>query len=155
MDGYAITSEAYHLVHPSENGKKMAETMRRALKDAATSPDRVDYISAHGTSTILNDKCETLAIKEVFGSHASKVAISSQKSMLGHTVGAAGAIELGAAAMTIAQNTISPTINYEFPDEECDLDYTPNVAREKEVRVALSNSFGFGGHNCSIVLAKI
>jgi len=152
--GYATTSEAYHMVHPAENGRKMAETMRKALKDAAVAPDQVDYISAHGTSTILNDKYETAAIKEVFGPHAYKLAISSQKSMIGHTVGAAGAIELAVTALTMASNIITPTINYEYPDEECDLDYTPNVAREREVKVALSNSFGFGGHNCSIVITK-
>jgi 3-oxoacyl-[acyl-carrier-protein] synthase II len=152
--GYAMTGEAYHMVHPAENGRKMAETMSKALKDAAVAPDQVDYISAHGTSTILNDKYETAAIKEVFGPHAYKLAISSQKSMIGHTVGAAGAIELAVTALTVASNMITPTINYEYPDEECDLDYTPNVAREREVRVALSNSFGFGGHNCSIVIAK-
>ncbi len=152
--GYAMTSEAHHMVHPAENGQKMAETMRKALKDAAIAPDQVDYISAHGTSTILNDKCETAAIKEVFGPYAYELAISSQKSMLGHTVGAAGAIELAVTALTVATNMITPTINYEYRDNECDLDYTPNVAREKKVQVALSNSFGFGGHNCAIVLAK-
>lgn len=152
--GYAATSEASHMVHPSKNGRKMAETMTRALNDAAVAGDRIDYISAHGTSTILNDKYETAAIKETFGAHAYELAISSQKSMIGHTIGAAGAIELGVTALTVARNIITPTINYEHPDEACDLDYTPNVAREAEVNIALSNSFGFGGHNCSIVVSK-
>lgn len=152
--GYAVTSEAHHMVHPAENGRKMAVTMRRALCNAAIDPEQVDYISAHGTSTVLNDKYETTAIKEVFGTYARRLAISSQKSMLGHTVGAAGAIELAVTALSIRTNIITPTINYEYPDEDCDLDYTPNAARARHINVALSNSFGFGGHNCTIVLAR-
>jgi 3-oxoacyl-[acyl-carrier-protein] synthase II len=152
--GYAATSEASHMVHPSANGTKMADTMRRALADAGVAAGDVDYISAHGTSTALNDKYETAAIKQVFGPYAPQISISSQKSMMGHTVGAAGAIEAAVTALTIANDVVSPTINYENPDEECDLDYTPNVARPRVVRVAMSNSFGFGGHNFSVVLSK-
>jgi 3-oxoacyl-[acyl-carrier-protein] synthase II len=152
--GHAATSEASHLVHPSANGGKMADTMRRALADAGVATDEVDYISAHGTSTVLNDKYETAAIKQVFGPYAPQISISSQKSMLGHTVGAAGAIEAAVTALTVAHDVVPPTINYENPDEECDLDYTPNVARKRVVRVALSNSFGFGGHNFSIIVSK-
>jgi 3-oxoacyl-[acyl-carrier-protein] synthase II len=152
--GYAATSEASHMVHPAANGTKMAETMRRAVADAGVAADEVDYISAHGTSTALNDKYETAAIKQVFGPYAPEISISSQKSMMGHTIGAAGAIEAAVTALTIANDVVSPTINYENPDEECDLDYTPNVARPRVVRVAMSNSFGFGGHNFSVVLSK-
>jgi 3-oxoacyl-[acyl-carrier-protein] synthase II len=137
--GYAATSEASHMVHPSANG---------------VAADEVDYISAHGTSTALNDKYETAAIKQVFGPYAPGISISSQKSMMGHTIGAAGAIEAAVTALTIANDVVSPTINYENPDEDCDLDYTPNVARPRVVRVAMSNSFGFGGHNFSVVLSK-
>jgi 3-oxoacyl-[acyl-carrier-protein] synthase II len=154
MAGYASTSEATHMVHPAPEGHKMAETMRQALADARVAASDVDYISAHGTSTILNDRCETRAIKEVFGSHARAIAISSQKSMMGHTVGAAGALGAGTTSLMIARDIVCPTINYEHPDEECDLDYTPNVARERRIGIALSNSFGFGGHNVSIVLSK-
>jgi 3-oxoacyl-[acyl-carrier-protein] synthase II len=142
------------MVHPAANGTKMAETMRRAVADAGVAADEVDYISAHGTSTALNDKYETAAIKQVFGPYAPEISISSQKSMMGHTIGAAGAIEAAVTALTIANDVVSPTINYENPDEECDLDYTPNVARPRVVRVAMSNSFGFGGHNFSVVLSK-
>ena len=152
--GYAATSESSHMVHPSPNGTKMADTMRRALADARIAADEVDYISAHGTSTVLNDKYETSAVKQVFGPHASQISISSQKSMMGHTVGAAGAIEAAVTALTVANDLVSPTINYETPDPDCDLDYTPNAARPRKVRVAMSNSFGFGGHNFSVVLSK-
>ena len=152
--GHAMTSEAHHLVQPAEGGHKMAQTMQRALQDAALAPEQIDYISAHGTSTVLNDKYETAAIKEVFGAHAYRLAISAQKSMIGHTIGAAGAIELAVTALTIANDRISPTINYEFPDEDCDLNYTPNVAQDRVVQAALSNSFAFGGHNSTIVIAK-
>jgi 3-oxoacyl-[acyl-carrier-protein] synthase II len=128
--------------------------MLRALKDAKLSPDEVDYINAHGTSTKLNDAAETLAIKKVFGERAYKIPISSTKSMIGHLLGAAGAIEALATIMTIHTGIIHPTINYENPDPECDLDYVPNEARKKEVNVAISNSFGFGGHNVCLVFKK-
>lgn len=152
--GYGATTEAHHMVHPAENGTKMARTMARALRDAAMAPEAVDYVNAHGTSTKINDRCETAAIKQVFGEQARELSISSTKSMVGHTIGAAGAIELAITALSVANDVVTPTINYEYPDEECDLDYTPNVARRRPVNVAMSNSFGFGGHNCSIVLAK-
>jgi 3-oxoacyl-[acyl-carrier-protein] synthase II len=128
--------------------------MLRALEDAKLSPDEVDYINAHGTSTKLNDAVETLAIKKVFGERAYKIPISSTKSMIGHLLGAAGAIEALATIMTIHTGIIHPTINYENPDPECDLDYVPNEARKKEVNVAISNSFGFGGHNVCLVFKK-
>jgi 3-oxoacyl-[acyl-carrier-protein] synthase II len=154
MCGYGATAEAHHMVHPAENGTKMARTMERALRDASMAREAVDYVNAHGTSTRINDQCETAAIKQVFGGHARELSIGSTKSMVGHTIGAAGAIELAITALSVANDVVTPTINYEYPDEECDLDYTPNVARQRPVRVAISNSFGFGGHNCSIVLAK-
>jgi 3-oxoacyl-[acyl-carrier-protein] synthase II len=153
--GYATSSEAHHIVHPHDDGEKMAITMNRALQESAVSPDKVDYISAHGTATELNDKYETSAFKQVFGPRAHEIPISSQKSMIGHTIGAAGAIELAVTALTVSRDAITPTINLENPDEECDLDYTPNEAREKQVNVALSNSFGFGGANSTIVLGKV
>ncbi len=152
--GYGATTEAHHMVHPAEGGTKMARTMVKALRDASVRPEDVDYINAHGTSTKLNDEYETAAIKRVFDGHARELAIGSTKSMIGHTIGAAGAIELGLTALSVENDIITPTINYEYPDEKCDLDYTPNVARARPVRVAMSNSFGFGGHNCSIVVAK-
>jgi 3-oxoacyl-[acyl-carrier-protein] synthase II len=129
--------------------------MLRALEDAKLSPDEVDYINAHGTSTKLNDAVETLAIKKVFGERAYKIPISSTKSMIGHLLGTAGAIEALATIMTIHTGIIHPTINYENPDPECDLDYVPNEARKKEVNVAISNSFGFGGHNVCLAFKKL
>ena len=132
----------------------MADTMSRALAEARFAPDEVDYISAHGTSTKVNDSLETGAIKQVFGDHAYRLAVSSQKSMIGHTIGASGAIEAAVTALTLSRDVLTPTINYEFLDEECDLDYVPNEAREKKTRVAISTSFGFGGHNCCLALSK-
>ena len=128
--------------------------MLAAINDAGIQPDEVDYINAHGTSTELNDKYETMAIKEVFGEHAGKLAISSTKSMTGHLLGAAGGIEAIATALAIAHELIPPTINYEYPDPECDLDYVPNKARKTPLQYALSNSLGFGGHNATILLGK-
>jgi 3-oxoacyl-[acyl-carrier-protein] synthase II len=150
--GYGATSDAYHISAPAEGGDGMAKAMARALQKADLAPEEVDYINAHGTSTLLNDKSETLAIKTVFGEHAYRVPISSTKSMTGHLIAAAGAVEAIVCVKTIHEGIIHPTINYEYPDPECDLDYVPNVARPAEVNVALSNSFGFGGHNASIVL---
>ena len=129
--------------------------MEMALADAGLAPDRVHYVNAHGTSTPLGDKAETAAVKRVFGSHARRLAISSTKSQLGHTLGASGGIELVVCALTITRGVIAPTINLEHPDPDCDLDYTPNVAREATVDVAMSNSFGFGGHNASLVIARL
>ncbi|APC08072.1 beta-ketoacyl-ACP synthase II [Neomoorella thermoacetica] len=153
--GYGCTADAYHITAPAPDGSAASRAMALALEDAGLKPGDVDYINAHGTSTELNDRQETLAIKNLFGADAYRVAISSTKSMIGHLLGAAGAIELVATALTIATGVIPPTINYEEPDPECDLDYVPNVARERQVAVAMSNSFGFGGHNAAIVLRKL
>jgi 3-oxoacyl-[acyl-carrier-protein] synthase II len=150
--GYGATSEATHIVHPEGTGSEAARVMELALQDAGVSPDEVDYINTHGTSTVLNDLVETKAIKRIFGEHAYRISLDSTKSMIGHTIGAAGAIEGIACALTLQRGVIHPTINYEEPDPECDLDYTPNQARERDVKVALSNSFGFGGNNCCLVM---
>lgn len=154
MLGYGATSEAASMAVPREGGIGMARTMQVALEDAHLEPERIDYVSAHGTSTPANDACETQAIKRVFGSHGHRLAISSQKSMLGHTIGAAGTIELAVTALTVRHGVVTPTINYEEPDPDCDLFYTPNLAIERRVRFALSNSFAFGGHNCTIALGR-
>ncbi len=152
--GYGATADAYHITAPCVDGEGAVKCMLRALEDAKLSPDEVDYINAHGTSTKLNDAVETLAIKKVFGERAYKIPVSSTKSMIGHLLGAAGAIEALATIMTIHTGIIHPTINYENPDPECDLDYVPNEARKKEVNVAISNSFGFGGHNVCLAFKK-
>jgi len=153
--GYGASGDAGHIPQPDEEGRGAARAMEMALADAALAPDRVQYVNAHGTSTPLGDKAETAAVKRVFGAHARRLAISSTKSQLGHTLGASGGIELVVCALTIARGVIAPTINLEHPDPDCDLDYTPNVAREATVDVAMSNSFGFGGHNASLVLARL
>jgi 3-oxoacyl-[acyl-carrier-protein] synthase II len=153
--GYGASGDAGHITQPDEEGRGAARAMEMALADAALAPDRVQYVNAHGTSTPLGDKAETAAVKRVFGAHARRLAISSTKSQLGHTLGASGGIELVVCALTIARGVIAPTINLEHPDPDCDLDYTPNVAREATVDVAMSNSFGFGGHNASLVLARL
>lgn len=152
--GYAATSEAYNVVTPRPLGEGMAQTMRLALRDARIDPAAVGYVSAHGTSTRLNDSNETAAIKTVFGEHARRLPISAQKSMLGHAIGASSAIQIGVLALSLASGVVTPTINYDEPDPECDLDYVPNVARELRVDVALANAFAFGGHNCSVVLTR-
>ncbi len=149
--GYGASADAYHITAPLENGEGAALAMRQALADAGLSPRDVDYINAHGTSTPLNDKSETQAIKAVFGEAAYDVSISSTKSMIGHLLGAAGAVEAIVCIRAITDGIIPPTINYEHPDPECDLDYVPNTARRKPVRVAMSNSFGFGGHNACVI----
>ena len=153
--GYGMSCDAYHVTAPAPDGDGAVRALRAALHSAGINPEEVDYINAHGTSTVLNDKLETLGIKTAFGDHAYKLSISSNKSMIGHLLGAAGGVEAIATALTIVRGVIPPTINYEYPDPECDLDYVPNTAREKETRVALSNSLGFGGHNCTIALKKI
>jgi len=153
--GYGMSCDAYHMTAPDPEGDGAARALRAALDSARINPDEVDYINAHGTSTPLNDKLETMAIKTVCGDHAYQLAVSSNKSMIGHLLGAAGAVEAIATVLTIGRSVIPPTINYERPDPECDLDYVPNTARETPVRVAMSNSLGFGGHNCSIVLRKL
>src|SRR6266550_4100291 len=151
--GYGLSADAYHMTAPPPDGEGAARAMQLALEHARISPEQVNYINAHATSTDIGDICETRAIKQVFGEHAHKVAISSTKSMTGHLLGGAGGIEMAACALAIRDSVIPPTINLENPGEECDLDYTPNVAREKKVRVALNNSFGFGGHNATLVAA--
>lgn len=151
LAGYGRTCDAYHITAPDEQGAGAARAMELAMQDAGVRPEEVDYINAHGTSTPLNDKCETLAIKRALGEeNARRVAISSTKSMTGHLLGAAGALESVACVLTIKNGIIPPTINYETPDPECDLDYVPNHAREAKVRVCLNNSLGFGGHNATL-----
>jgi len=152
--GYGMNGDAYHVTAPAEDGAGAIGVMRRALADAGVGPEEVGYINAHGTSTPYNDKVETMAIKEVFGAHAGRIGVSSTKSMTGHLLGAAGALEAGVTALCLANQVMPPTINYEFPDPECDLDYVPNAARPAEIRYALSNSFGFGGTNACLVLKK-
>ncbi|WP_448590524.1 beta-ketoacyl-ACP synthase II [Thermoflexus hugenholtzii] len=152
--GYGTSADAYHITAPLENGEGAALAMRRALADAGLSSRDIDYINAHGTSTPLNDKSETQAIKAVFGEAAYDVPISSTKSMIGHLLGAAGAVEAIVCIRAITDGIIPPTINYEHPDPECDLDYVPNVARRKPVRTAMSNSFGFGGHNACVIFRR-
>jgi 3-oxoacyl-[acyl-carrier-protein] synthase II len=154
MKGYAATADAYHVTAPPEDGRGAAAAMKTAMEDAGVSPKSIDYLNAHGTSTPLNDKSETKAIKTVFGEAAYDLPISSTKSMTGHLFGAAGAIEAVFSVKTIETGWIPPTINYEIPDPECDLDYVPNEARQQEVSLVLSNSFGFGGHNACLVLGR-
>ncbi len=151
ITGYGVSADAYHMTAPPPDGEGAARAMKMALDHARISPDRVDYINAHATSTDIGDLCETRAIKRIFGEYAYKVPISSTKSMTGHLLGGAGGVEMAACALAIRDSVIPPTINLENPGEDCDLDYTPNVAREKKVRVALNNSFGFGGHNATVV----
>lgn len=152
--GYGSTCDAYHITAPDPEGEGAARAMQIALQDAGLRPEDVDYINAHGTSTPLNDKLETKAIKRVFGDHAKKMLVSSTKSMTGHLLGAAGAVEALVCVLSIINGVVPPTINYEVPDPECDLDYVPNKARKKEVKVAMSNSLGFGGHNVTTVFKK-
>lgn len=148
--GYGMTGDAYHLTQPAPEGEGAKRSMLAAIEDANLAPTDVDYINAHGTSTELNDKFETLAIKHAFGDHAYRLAVSSTKSMTGHLLGAAGGVEAIATALALKEQVLPPTINYEHPDPDCDLDYVPNEARKTRVRVALSNSLGFGGHNATI-----
>jgi 3-oxoacyl-[acyl-carrier-protein] synthase II len=152
--GFGMSDDAYHITAPDPEGRGMRRAMAMALERSGVAPGEVDYVNAHGTSTILNDKIETKAIKELFGEHAQALAISSTKSQIGHLLGAAAGVEAIATIFAICEGLIPPTINYEHPDPECDLDYTPNLPRERRVEVALSNSFGFGGHNATIVLSR-
>jgi 3-oxoacyl-[acyl-carrier-protein] synthase II len=155
LTGYGMTSDAFHITSPAEDGGGMTRVMNRALKDAGLQPTDIDYINAHGTSTQIGDKTETVAIKRVFGEHAYKLAISSTKSMTGHLLGAAGGLESAIAALVVQNEEIPPTINYENPDPECDLDYVPNKARKVPgLRHVLSNSFGFGGTNATLIFSK-
>lgn len=152
--GYGLSSDAYHIAAPPEDAEGGARAMRMALEDSELSPEEIDYINAHGTSTPLNDKCETHAIKTVFKEHAQKLAISSTKSMTGHMLGAAGGIEAVFTALALHEQIAPPTINLENPSPECDLDYVPKVAREMNIRAALSNSFGFGGTNATVAMKR-
>ncbi len=152
--GYGTSSDAFHITQPDPEGDGAAKAMRAALRDAELEPAQVDYINAHGTSTQYNDKCETVAIKRVWGAEAHRVAISSTKSMTAHLLGAAGGVEAIVCALTIERGIIPPTINYEVPDPDCDLDYVPNTARRTRVDVAMSNAFGFGGHNAILILRR-
>ena len=152
--GYGASNDAFHITAPDENGKGAELSMKSAIEDARFNLDEVDYINAHGTSTPLNDKIETKAVKSLFKDHAKNIPISSNKSMFGHMLGASSVSELIATILTIKNNVIPPTINYEFPDAECDLDYVPNQAREKPINTAISNSFGFGGHNVTLAVKR-
>jgi 3-oxoacyl-[acyl-carrier-protein] synthase II len=154
LTGYGLSADAYHMTAPPETGEGAARAMQMALAHAKTTPEQVDYVNAHATSTGLGDIAETRALKTVFGEHAKKVSISATKSMTGHLLGGAGAVEMAACALSIRDSVIPPTINLENPDDECDLDYTPLVAKERKVRVAINNSFGFGGHNATLVAAE-
>ena len=153
--GYGMSGDAFHVTMPDETGSGAIRVMQRAIRDAGITPDQIGYINAHGTSTPYNDKFETLAIKEVFGEHAKNgLAVSSTKSMTGHALGAAGGIEAVISVKSLTEKKLPPTINYEFPDPDCDLDYVPNFAREAEVEYVLSNSFGFGGTNACLVFKR-
>jgi 3-oxoacyl-[acyl-carrier-protein] synthase II len=152
--GYGLTGDAYHITAPSPEGEGAARCMQITLASGGIAPAQVDYINAHGTSTYYNDLYETVAIKTVFKEHAHKLAISSTKSMTGHLLGGAGGVEAIFTVLTLYRGIIPPTINYETPDPDCDLDYVPNVARKADVRVALTNSFGFGGTNAVLAFRK-
>lgn len=154
LAGYGLSSDAYHYTRPDPEGRGPSRAMSLALSDAGLRPEDIDYINAHGTSTVSNDRTETLAIKKAFGAHAARLCVSASKSMLGHMIGAAGAVEAAITALSIHQGIITPTINHDNPDPACDLDYLPNQARKRTVRAALSSSLGFGGMNASLVLIK-
>lgn len=152
--GYGMSGDAYHITQPSEDADGAVRVMRNTLNDAKVSPEEVDYINAHGTSTPYNDKLETMAIKKVFGERAAKIPVSSTKSMTGHLLGGAGGLEAGIVTMVLRDQIIPPTINYDYPDPDCDLDYVPNTARQASVNYALSNSFGFGGTNAALLFKR-
>lgn len=152
--GYGTTYDSFHMVKPSPDGEQAAKAVEMSLKDAEILPDEIDYINAHGTSTPLNDKMETRAIKEVFGERAYEIPISATKSMTGHTLGAAGSIEVIASVLSIEDQFLHPTINYDYPDPECDLDYVPNLGRPSEIKYVLTNSYGFGGKNSALILKR-
>ena len=153
--GYGSTGDAHHITAPAPGGEGAARAMKQALDDATISPEQVDYINAHGTSTPYNDHFETMAVKTVFGEHAYKLAMSSTKSMTGHLLGAAGGVEAIFTVLALKEGILPPTMNLETPDPECDLDYVPNAARNADIEFAMSNSLGFGGHNASILFKKI
>ena len=152
--GYGLTSDAYHITSPDPDGYGASRCMQMALDDATIAPEDVDYINAHGTSTPTGDSLETAAIKNTFGDHASQLAVSSTKSMTGHLLGAAGAVEAAVSVLALERQEIPPTINYENPDPDCDLDYVPNESRQARLKYAMSNSFGFGGTNASLVFKR-
>jgi len=152
--GYGMSGDAYHITSPSEDGDGGFRVMRNALRDAGLEPHQIQYVNAHGTSTPVGDRIETIALKRLFGEHAGKVAVSSTKSMTGHTLGAAGGIEFAVCTLAVRDGMIPPTINYSSPDPECDLNYVPNAAIKREVNVAISNSFGFGGHNVTLAVRR-
>lgn len=154
LAGYGATSDAFHITQPDENGEGAARAMRRALSQAGLLPDDIEYLNAHGTSTLMNDKLETLAIKKVFGDYAYTLPISSTKSMTGHLLGAAGAVEAAVCIQAMQHGVIPPTANYRTPDPDCDLDYVPNVARSAAIEAAMTNSLGFGGHNASLIFRR-
>ena len=154
LAGYGLSADAFHITAPSPGGEGAARAMRMALEDGSIAPQSVRYINAHGTSTPMNDKIETAAVKSVFGDHARDLALGSTKSMTGHLLGAAGGIELVASTLALHNRVLPPTINYENPDPECDLDCVPNTAREAEAEVVLSNSLGFGGHNVCLAVRR-
>ncbi len=155
LTGYGMSSDAHHITSPAEDGSGMIRVMKSAFRDSGLQPSDIDYINAHGTSTAVGDKTETVAIKALFGEHAHKVAVSSTKSMTGHLLGASGGLEAAIAAMCFRTNIIPPTINYETPDPACDLDYVPNKARHQKVDHVMSNSFGFGGTNATLILSRL
>jgi len=152
--GYGLSADGSHITAPDEEGRGAARAMKLCLDDAQLTPDAVDYINAHGTSTQLGDLAETRAMKKIFGAHAHRLQISSTKSQLGHLLGASGGVELIASVLAIDTNVLPPTINFDHPGEGCDLDYIPNVARETRVNFVMSNSFGFGGHNASLLVGR-
>jgi len=152
--GYGMSCDAYHITAPDPDGDGAARAMQEALRDAKVNPEDIDYINAHGTSTKLNDKLETVAIKRALGNHAKEVMVSSTKSMTGHLLGAAGGVEFVVCCLAIKDGIVPPTINYEYPDPDCDLDYVPNTARKTKVDVCMSNSLGFGGHNATLIVRK-
>jgi 3-oxoacyl-[acyl-carrier-protein] synthase II len=154
LAGYGATSDAFHITQPAEDGSGAVRAMQKALAAAGLQPDDIDYLNAHGTSTPMNDKLETLAIKKVFGEYAYELPVSSTKSMTGHLLGAAGAVEAGVCVMALQNQVIPPTANYETPDPDCDLDYVPNSARSAQLEAVMTNSLGFGGHNASLVFRK-
>lgn len=154
LAGYGATSDAFHITQPDENGEGAARAMRKALKQAGLESDDIDYVNAHGTSTPMNDKLETLAIKKVFGEYAYELPISSTKSMTGHLLGAAGSVEAGFSVLALQHQVIPPTANYQTPDPDCDLDYVPNTARSAQIEAVMTNSLGFGGHNSSLIFRK-
>jgi len=152
--GFGMTCDAYHITAPDPDGQGAASAMLMAMKDAKMNPEDIAYINAHGTSTKLNDKIETLSVKKAFGQYSKKVMVSSTKSMTGHLLGAAGGVEFIASCLTVKEGVVPPTINYEHSDPDCDLDYVPNVARKVDVAACMSNSLGFGGHNASLIVKK-